>query len=95
MTLSTPFVFVIDDDESVRRGLKRFLRSANYESEVFKSASDFLARPAHPGPACGGPLPVCPGMGARARREEAARGRSGGPGLGGAGLPGSRSDRTG
>jgi FixJ family two-component response regulator len=52
MTLSTPFVFVIDDDESVRKGLKRFLRSANYESEVFKSASDFLARPAHPGPAC-------------------------------------------
>ena len=52
MTSSTPFVFVIDDDESVRRGLKRFLRSANYENEVFKSASDFLARPPHPGPAC-------------------------------------------
>ena len=52
MTSSTPFVFVIDDDESVRRGLKRFLRSANYENEVFKSASDFLARPPYPGPAC-------------------------------------------
>ncbi len=52
MTSSTPFVFVIDDDESVRRGLKRFLRSANYENEVFKSASDFLARAPHPGPAC-------------------------------------------
>jgi FixJ family two-component response regulator len=52
MTGPTPFVFVIDDDESVRKGLKRLLRSANYESEVFKSASDFLARPAHPGPAC-------------------------------------------
>src|SRR6266403_2717357 len=52
MITATPFVFVIDDDESVRRGLKRFLRSANYESEVFKSASDFLARPPHPGPAC-------------------------------------------
>jgi FixJ family two-component response regulator len=52
MNSSTPFVFVIDDDESVRRGLKRFLRSAKYESEVFKSASDFLARPPHPGPAC-------------------------------------------
>ena len=38
MTSSTPFVFVIDDDESVRRGLKRFLRSANYQSEVFESA---------------------------------------------------------
>ena len=52
MTSSTPFVFVIDDDESVRRGLRRFLRSANYENEVFKSASDFLARPPHPGPVC-------------------------------------------
>ncbi len=52
MTSSTPFVFVIDDDESVRRGLKRFLRSANYENEVFKSASDFLARPPYPGPTC-------------------------------------------
>jgi FixJ family two-component response regulator len=52
MTAPTPFVFVIDDDESVRKGLKRLLRSANYESEVFKSASDFLARPPHSGPAC-------------------------------------------
>jgi FixJ family two-component response regulator len=52
MTSPTPFVFVIDDDESVRKGLKRLLRSSNYESEVFKSASDFLARPPHPGPAC-------------------------------------------
>jgi len=52
MTAPTPVVFVIDDDESVRRGLKRLLRSANYESEVFKSASDFLARPPHSGPAC-------------------------------------------
>jgi FixJ family two-component response regulator len=52
MTSPTPFVFVIDDDESVRKGLKRLLRSANYENEVFKSASDFLARPPHSGPAC-------------------------------------------
>jgi len=28
------------------------LHSADYESEVFKSASDFLARPLHPGPTC-------------------------------------------
>jgi FixJ family two-component response regulator len=45
-------VFVIDDDESVRKSLKRLLNSADYESEVFKSAADFLARPPHPGPAC-------------------------------------------
>ena len=52
MTSQSPLVFVIDDDESVRKGLKRLLRSANYESEIFKSASDFLERPPHPGPAC-------------------------------------------
>jgi RNA polymerase sigma factor (sigma-70 family) len=52
MTSQSPLVFVIDDDESVRKGLKRLLRSANYESENFESASDFLARPPHPGPAC-------------------------------------------
>jgi FixJ family two-component response regulator len=52
MTYQSPLVFVIDDDESVRKGLKRLLRSANYESEIFESASDFLARPPHPGPAC-------------------------------------------
>jgi FixJ family two-component response regulator len=48
----TPLVFVIDDDESVRKSLRRLLRSADYEAEVFKSASDFLARPPHPGPTC-------------------------------------------
>jgi FixJ family two-component response regulator len=52
MTPPSPLVFVIDDDESVRRSLKRLLRSANYESEMFTSASEFLARPPHPGPAC-------------------------------------------
>jgi FixJ family two-component response regulator len=52
VTSQSPLVFVIDDDESVRKSLKRLLRSANYESEIFESASDFLARPPHPGPAC-------------------------------------------
>jgi FixJ family two-component response regulator len=45
-------VFVIDDDESVRKGLKRLLRSADHESEIFKSAADFLGRAPHPGPTC-------------------------------------------
>lgn len=45
-------VFVIDDDESVRKGLKRLLSSADYESEGFKSAGDFLARAPHSGPSC-------------------------------------------
>jgi FixJ family two-component response regulator len=45
-------VFAIDDDASVRKGLTRLLRSAGYKSEIFESASDFLARPPHSGPSC-------------------------------------------
>jgi FixJ family two-component response regulator len=52
MTCPTSLVFVIDDDESVRKSLKRLLASAEYESELFASASDFLGRPPHPGPTC-------------------------------------------
>ncbi|MGH8092915.1 MAG: response regulator transcription factor [Chthoniobacterales bacterium] len=52
MTSPKPLVSVIDDDESVRKGLSRLLSSANYECEVFPSASEFLARRPHAGPAC-------------------------------------------
>jgi FixJ family two-component response regulator len=52
MSAVSPLVFVIDDDESIRKGLKRLLSSADYEAEVFKSAPDFLNRPLHPGPSC-------------------------------------------
>jgi len=52
MIPSNSLVFAIDDDASVRRGLARLLRSAGYKQEVFKSASDFLARPPHSGPSC-------------------------------------------
>src|SRR3982750_49328 len=45
-------VFVIDDDPSVRKSLKQLLASADYQTEVFKSADEFLARSAHPGPSC-------------------------------------------
>ena len=45
-------VFAIDDDASVRKGLARLLRSAEYKTEIFESASDFLAREQHAGPAC-------------------------------------------
>ena len=36
----------------MRKGLKRLLRSAGYKSEIFESASDFLERDQHAGPAC-------------------------------------------
>src|SRR3954447_26754170 len=52
MIAPTSLVFVVDDDASVRKGLTRLLRSAGYKSEIFVSASDFLAREQHAGPAC-------------------------------------------
>jgi FixJ family two-component response regulator len=52
MTSPKPLVFVIDDDASVRKGVARLLRSADYQNELFQTASDFLARPPHPGPSC-------------------------------------------
>jgi FixJ family two-component response regulator len=52
MSAPNGMVFVIDDDESVRKGLKRLLLSANYRTELFESASDFLARAPYPGSAC-------------------------------------------
>lgn len=35
-------ISVVDDDESVRRALKRLLKSLGYRVEVFSSAQDFL-----------------------------------------------------
>ena len=52
MMRANSIVFLIDDDASVRKGVSRLLRSAGYKSESFGSASDFLAREQHPGPAC-------------------------------------------
>jgi FixJ family two-component response regulator len=45
-------VFVIDDDKSMRKSLKRLLGAAHYETEVFESASEFLSHPVHPGASC-------------------------------------------
>jgi FixJ family two-component response regulator len=52
MTAVAPFVLVVDDDPSVRKGLTRLLASAGYAVEAFASAREFLARPPHPGPCC-------------------------------------------
>jgi FixJ family two-component response regulator len=35
-------VFVVDDDESIRRALKRLLGSNGYQAVTFESAEDFL-----------------------------------------------------
>jgi FixJ family two-component response regulator len=52
MTTSSAIVFVIDDDQSVRKSLERLLDAAHYKTEMFESASEFLSRPAYLGPSC-------------------------------------------
>lgn len=47
-----PTVFVIDDDDSVRKSLSRLLRSEGIESECYNSGSSYLARDTHDGTAC-------------------------------------------
>jgi FixJ family two-component response regulator len=45
-------VFIIDDDDAVRRGLTDLLESANYDVETFATAEDFLARKPFSGIGC-------------------------------------------
>ncbi|TLD70161.1 response regulator transcription factor [Phragmitibacter flavus] len=45
-------VFIVDDDASVRSSLANLLESADFDSEEFPSAEDFLAVAPHSGPAC-------------------------------------------
>ena len=42
MTGKKPFVYVVDDDLSVRRALERLLRSAGYDARTFASALEFM-----------------------------------------------------
>jgi len=37
-----PIVYIVDDDDSVRRALKRLMRSAGMEARTFASANEFL-----------------------------------------------------
>jgi FixJ family two-component response regulator len=52
LTSLTAMVFVIDDDESMRKSVKRLLDAVHYQTELFQSASEFLSRSMHPGPSC-------------------------------------------
>ena len=45
-------VFVVDDDPSVRKGLRRVVQAAGYRVDVFASAREFLARPEPEDPSC-------------------------------------------
>jgi FixJ family two-component response regulator len=52
MSNGKPIVFVVDDDDSVRRSLELLIDSANWQPETFGSAQAFLARPRVQSPHC-------------------------------------------
>jgi FixJ family two-component response regulator len=49
---TTPVVFVVDDDVSVRESLEPLIRWAGWKPETFSSAQDFLSRPRDETPSC-------------------------------------------
>jgi FixJ family two-component response regulator len=52
MAHSTPTVFVVDDDVSVRESLELLIQSAGWQPETFSSAQEFLSRPRLFAPSC-------------------------------------------
>lgn len=52
MSQSTPIVFVVDDDISVRESLELLIRSVGWQPETFESAQEFLSRPRSHVPSC-------------------------------------------
>jgi FixJ family two-component response regulator len=49
---TTPIVFVVDDDVSVRESLELLIRCEGWQPETFASAEEFLARPRVHTPSC-------------------------------------------
>lgn len=52
MSETATVVFVVDDDDSVRRALERLLRSAGHNVESFAGAQEYLAREPFAGIGC-------------------------------------------
>jgi FixJ family two-component response regulator len=52
MPQTTPIVFVVDDDLSVRESLEALIRFEGWQPEIFGSAQEFLARPRVFAPSC-------------------------------------------
>lgn len=52
MTDAAPIVFVVDDDPSIRRAIKRLIGSVGLQVETFGSAPEFLSRKRSEGPSC-------------------------------------------
>lgn len=49
---TTPVVFVVDDDVSVRESLELLIRRAGWKPETYSSAQEFLLRPRDEAPSC-------------------------------------------
>ena len=47
-----PKVFIVDDDDSVRKSLARLIKSVGLKVETFSSATEFLKCDPYEGPAC-------------------------------------------
>lgn len=45
-------IFIVDDEEDIRRSLGRLFRSASLPSTSFATGQEFLQRPVHDGPSC-------------------------------------------
>lgn len=52
MSIPSPLVCIVDDEDSVRKSLVRLFRSAGLDAEDFASARSYLERAAHAGPSC-------------------------------------------
>jgi RNA polymerase sigma factor (sigma-70 family) len=52
MVEDNPIVFIVDDDESVRKSLARLITSVGLKVETFSSAIEFLKHDPYDGPAC-------------------------------------------
>jgi FixJ family two-component response regulator len=52
MSHTSPIVFVVDDDASVRESLALLIDSAGWQSETFASAEEFLISPRVHAPSC-------------------------------------------
>jgi len=52
MSAETPIIFVVDDDRSVRDGLRRLITSLGMTAETFPTAQAFLAAPRGDTPGC-------------------------------------------
>jgi FixJ family two-component response regulator len=52
MSQTTPIVFVVDDDVSVRESLESLIRFEGWQPEIFASAQEFLDHPRVVSPSC-------------------------------------------